>query len=322
MPDLRFSALLQARLATDPQAPAFIHRDGVTTVADFADQVARMVTALRAEGVGPGDRVAVWLVNRVEWLVLLMALARLGAIAAAVNTRYRQEEVAHILRTSGARWLITQCAHQRIDFLATLAELSPAQVPELQQVLLLDGDLPATEGAAQARLGWPVAALDGRQTLPAAHDADLSDPEATVVLFSTSGTTKAPKLVMHPQRTLVDHAQRCATAYRLDAPGACLLTLLPLCGAFGLNSTLAAFAAGAPVVLPPMFEAQDAAASLVCHAVTHCFGSDEMVRRLAETSDAPQPFPSLRFFGFGAFTSQFDAIARVCCQRGIPLHGL
>lgn len=321
MPDLRFSALLQARLATDPQAPAFIHRDGVTTVADFADQVARMVTALRAEGVGPGDRVAVWLVNRVEWLVLLMALARLGAIAAAVNTRYRQEEVAHILRTSGARWLITQCPHQRIDFLATLAELSPAQVPELQQVLLLDGDLPATDAAAQADLGWTVAALEWRQTLPA-KEADLSDPEATVVLFSTSGTTKAPKLVMHPQRTLVDHAQRCATAYRLDAPGACLLTLLPLCGAFGLNSTLAALAGGAPVVLPPMFEAQDAAASLVCHAVTHCFGSDEMVRRLAETSDAPQPFPSLRFFGFGAFTSQFDAIARVCCQRGIPLHGL
>lgn len=265
MPDLRFSALLQARLATDPQAPAFIHRDGVTTVADFADQVARMVTALRVQGIGPGDRVAVWLVNRVEWLVLLMALARLGAIAAAVNTRYRQEEVAHILRTSGARWLITQCPHQRIDFLATLAELSPAQMPELQQVLLLDGDLPATDAAAQADLGWTVAALEWRQTLPA-KEADLSDPEATVVLFSTSGTTKAPKLVMHPQRTLVDHAQRCATAYRLDAPGACLLTLLSLCGAFGLNSTLAALAGGAPVVLPPMFEAQDAAASLVCHA--------------------------------------------------------
>jgi fatty-acyl-CoA synthase len=101
-----------------------------------------------------------------------------------------------------------------------------------------------------------------------------------------------------------------------------LLTLLPLCGAFGLNSTLAALAAGAPVVLPALFEAEEAAALLVRHQVTHCFGSDEMVRRLAETSDAAQPFPSLRFFGFGAFTSNFTEIAQTCCQRGIPLHGL
>lgn len=323
MSDLRFSALMQARLAADPQAPAFVHGEGVTTVAALAQQVQCMTAWLRSAGIGPGDRVAVWLVNRVEWLALLMAAARIGATVAAVNTRYRREEVAHILRTSGARVLVTQQPHQRLDFLAILAGLDPAHVPDLQQVALLGSGSAAPAGVADlaAGLRWPLVALDWQQCTPDAGP-DESNPDATVVLFSTSGTTKAPKLVMHPQRTLVDHALRCATAYCLDAPDACLLTLLPLCGAFGLNSTLAAFAAGAPVVLPALFEAEQAAALLVRHAVTHCFGSDEMVRRLADSSQEAQPFPSLRFFGFGAFTSNFTEIAQACCARGIPLHGL
>lgn len=323
MSDLRFSALMQARLEADPQATAFVHGEGTTTVASLAHQVQCMTAWLRSAGIGPGDRMAVWLVNRVEWLALLMAAGRIGATVAAVNTRYRREEVAHILRTSGARLLVTQLPHQRLDFLAILAGLNPAQVPDLQQIAVLgsDGAVPSSAADLPAGLAWPLAPLNWQQCTPDTRQDD-SDPDTTVVLFSTSGTTKAPKLVMHPQRTLVDHALRCAAAYKLNAPGACLLTLLPLCGAFGLNSTLAAFAAGAPVVLPALFEADEAAALLVRHAVTHCFGSDEMVRRLAESSQAAQPFPSLRFFGFGAFTSNFTEIAQACCARGIPLHGL
>lgn len=323
MSDLRFSALMQARLAADPQAPAFVHGEGVTTVALLEHQVRCMAAWLRSVGIGPGDRVAVWLVNRVEWLALLMAAGRMGATVAAVNTRYRSEEVAHILRTSGARLLVTQLPHQRLDFLAILADLGPAQAPDLQQVAVLGSSSATPAGAADlpAGLAWPLIPLNWQQCPPETGPDD-SDPDTTVVLFSTSGTTKAPKLVMHPQRTLVDHARRCAAVYQLNAPGACLQTLLPLCGAFGLNSTLAAFTAGAPVVLPAMFEADEAAALLVRHAVTHCFGSDEMVRRLAQSSQAEQPFASLRFFGFGAFTSNFTEIAQACCALGIPLHGL
>ena len=323
MSDLRFSALMQARLDADPQATAFVHGESTTTVMSLAHQVQCMTAWLRSVGIGPGDRMAVWLVNRVEWLALLMAAGRIGVTVAAVNTRYRQEEVAHILRTSGARLLVTQLPHQRLDFLSILADLDPARVPDLQQIAVLgsDGAAPSSAADLPAGLAWPLVPLNWQQcTLETGQDD--SDPDTTVVLFSTSGTTKAPKLVMHPQRTLVDHALRCAAAYRLGQPGACLLTLLPLCGAFGLNSTLAAFAAGAPVVLPALFEVDEAAALMVRHAVTHCFGSDEMVRRLADSSEAARPFPSLRFFGFGAFTSNFTEIAQAWCARGIPLHGL
>ena len=64
------------------------------------------------------------------------------------------------------------------------------------------------------------------------------------------------------------------------------------------------------MVLPALFEAEQAAALLVRHAVTHCFGSDEMVRRLADSSQEAQPFPSLRFFGFCAITSNYTEIAQ------------
>ena len=105
MSDLRFSALMQARLDADPQATAFVHGESTTTVMSLAHQVQCMTAWLRSVGIGPGDRMAVWLVNRVEWLALLMAAGRIGVTVAAVNTRYRQEEVAHILRTSG--WIFS-----------------------------------------------------------------------------------------------------------------------------------------------------------------------------------------------------------------------
>lgn len=63
---------------------------------------------LRGQGIGQGDRVAVWLVNRPEWLALMLGLSRIGAVLVAVNTRYRTAELQHILSASGARMLIMQ----------------------------------------------------------------------------------------------------------------------------------------------------------------------------------------------------------------------
>ncbi len=313
----RLSALAAARLAK-PDGLVLVDGERRVNAAEFDLLCRRAAGWLEAQGVGPGDLVAVWLVNRIEWLALLFGLARRGAVLVTVNTRYRSEEVAYLLRKSGARLLVTQASFRRIDFLAILDGVGIAAVDlPLQTVALLD-----THGTAPLTvLGRPVLPID-LASFPPAVAADASDPDATMILFPTSGTTSGPKLVMHPQRTMADHARRCAAVHGLDQEGAVLLAGLPLCGVFGLNSVLAAFAGGAPVVLMDAFEGEQAAALVERHGVTHLYGSDEMHARLMNARPSGLPFPAARVFGFGAFTTSFTDDAKAAWARGIPLHGL
>ncbi len=313
----RFSDLLQDRLDRNPAAVAFVQDDNIVTVASFADLMDRSVAWLKRHNIAAGDRVAIWMVNRVEWLALLFALARIGAIAVSVNTRYRSEEVEQLLKRTRARMLVTHHQIQRIDFLEILSRIDPAALSDLENVAIVGEAAPAGYSACE----WPLITFDVNQ-IEADIGVDGSSPDDVTILFTTSGTTRAPKLVMHPQRTIADHARRCAVAYRLDTADTCLLCMLPLCGVFGLNSTLAGFAADIPVVLQEVFEAKAAAALIVEHRVTHTFGSDEMYQRLCDVSISERPFPTARFFGFGAFTSSFSDVSRQCWRRGMPLYGM
>lgn len=312
------SSLLQRHLSERPDKIAFIADGRSVTFAEF-DRMCRATAAwLTTQGIGRGDRVAVWMVNRIEWLALLFGLARIGAALVAVNSRYRSVELAYILGRSGARLLVLEPQFRGIDFLTVVNELPAAAVGALEGIAVVG--TAACEGH-RTLIGKTVVAFDpSEKTDP--EVPDRSDPEALATLFTTSGTTKAPKLVMHPQRTIALHSARCALAYGFDQPGACLLAAMPFCGIFGLSSVLAGFAAGAPAVVMDTFEPAHAAELLRRHTVTHVFGSDEMYRRIAEASAGDLFFPAARMFGFAAFYPGAAEFARSAWARGIPLLGL
>lgn len=288
--------------------------------AGFESRVRRSVAWLREQDIGPGDRVGVWLVNRIEWLALLFALARIGATLVAINTRYRSSELAYILERSDARLLMMQLDFRGIDFPAVLAGVDGERLSALERIAVVDagGDLPAS------LLGRPTLAFDAfdRADADLAGDAGPGDPDAVTVLYTTSGTTRGPKLVMHTQRSLAVHASHVARDHGLDAPGAGLLGALPLCGTFGLTAVLAAMAGGAPTVLVDAIEAPRLAALLREHALTHAYGSDEMFRRLREVAPGDRPFPAARIFGYAAFLPGSAEFARASWDAGIPLLGL
>ncbi|HYG85430.1 MAG TPA: AMP-binding protein [Azospirillum sp.] len=307
---------LAARLARErPGGTAFIDGDRRWTYAEFEAETRRAAAWLAGHGVGKGDRVAVWLPNGVTWLALLFGLARLGAVVMSVNTRFRSSELEYVLKRSRAAHLILQPGFRRIDFQAIVGGLDPAALPDLRSVVVVG---PAD--AADRILDRPTAALrlDEDRDVP----ADAAEPDLPCILFTTSGTTKGPKLVIHPQRTLVFHSGHVGARWGLDRPGACLLGMLPFCGVFGLNGTLAAFAAGAPVVVLDTFDAERAATLIQEHGVTHTFGSDEMYRRLLQVRPGERPFPSARLFGFAAFQPGAADLAVEAWRRGVPMVGL
>ena len=311
--------LYAAHLRARPDDTALIDEAGPLSYRDFDALCAGAARWLAAQGVAAGDRVAVWLPNRREWLALLFGLARLDATLVAINTRYRSAELEYILARSRARMLIMQPSFRKIDFPAVLAGVAQDALPDLQAIALVDaGDvLPGPvfgrrTVACQFASGAPLAAL----APPAA------DPARPVILFTTSGTTKGPKLVMHSTATLLAHNRQVSRACGLDQPGARLLAALPVCGVFGLNGVLAALHGGAPVVTMDLFDAPRAARLLRDERITHTFGSDEMMRRIADEAPGSRPFPHARVFGFASFSPGAAELVASLQQRGLPLRGL
>ncbi|MFB6462645.1 AMP-binding protein [Bradyrhizobium tunisiense] len=306
---------LQSLIRLEPAAdPAFVFDGTPVSRAGFSDRIEQSAAWLAAQGIGKDDVIAVWLVNRIEWLTLLFAAARLGAVVAAVNTRYRSGDVAHLLRVSGARLLVVEAAFRSIDFAAILADLAKDEVPALQRLAVIGADaIPAH---------WPCVRFDAfDRAYPPAPPAQ-DDIDLPVLLYTTSGTTKGPKLVVHSQRTLASHAVAVAKALRLDPQRHALLAMLPFCGTFGMTSLLGFVAAGATVHVLDAFEAAPALRILSAHKITHSFGSDEMFRRILALTDAPRPFPHLELCGFAAFQPGWRELAAEAETRGLPLFGL
>ena len=305
---------LQSLIRAEAADPAFVFDGTPISRAEFAGKIDQTAAWLAAQGIGRGDVIAVWLVNLIEWIALLFAAARCGAIVAAVNTRYRSAEIAHLLGLSGARLMVVEAAFRSIDFAAILADVARDEVPALQRLAVVGADtIPAH---------WPCVRFDAFEKPYPATPPIQDDVDLPVLLYTTSGTTKGPKLVAHSQRTLATHATSVAHALRLDPRRHALLAMLPFCGTFGMTSLLGFVAAGATVHVLDAFEAAPALTLLGEHRITHVFGSDEMFRRILALSDAPRPFPHLEVCGFAAFQPGWRELAAEAEVRGLPLYGL
>ncbi len=271
---------------------ALMFQDRAISATELADRAARIAGGLAASGVGAGDRVALWLPNRPEWLELHLALARLGALTVAINTRFRAHEVRDLLERSQARALAFAPGFKGIDFEGILGD--------------------AATDAEPIRVGGP--AYDALLEHEPADDA--SAPDAPCVAFTSSGTTGRPKLVVHAQRGIVAHARAVAAGFGYDAPDCVALAMLPLCGVFGYDSALGALAGGARVVLQEAFDAGEAARLVGRHRVTHANGSDAMVLRLLEAA----PDPPLREAGFAAFDGDPRAVVDAADAAGTTAY--
>lgn len=317
-------SIYQSHLEHSPDQTMLIEHDRSISYRQFEDQVSGCANWLSQQGIKSGDHVAVWLVNRTEWLVLLFALARLGATLVAVNTKYRSHELHYILSNSQATALILQLNFLKIDFAEIISAVDPKSLPHLQKIFILD----ASADTPSVLLGHKTVACptDFAITKSSSNQYKDPDPNANAIFFTTSGTTKGPKLVMHTQRSLSTHANHVANGYGLAHPDNKLISGLPFCGTYGLNSCLAAIKAGIPVVIMDFFDVATASELIRQHAVTHIFGSDEMLRMFVQhvnkTGNQAIPFPSLKLFGFASFSPRYVDLANALIPRGFPMQGL
>lgn len=278
--------LLTGVAAGGPDRPAVLVPDnGRRLTYGELDRQARQVAAgLATLGVGHGDRIAVWLPNLPEALVLQFAAARLGAVVVGVNTRFRSAELGAILAASGASCLVMTQGFRDIDFAGILAETE--RRPRL--VIGVGTDTPA--GSRPWSSLFDHGSLDGE----AGTAYDVCN------LFPTSGSTGTPKLATHRQASVVAHARNDAVAFAMG-PGDVSLCALPLCGVFGFNVVMSALAAGSTVLLPAAFDAAESAHAVAEHRVTHWHAADGMMRAVLDV--AASEGLSLRSWREGAYAA-------------------
>jgi len=226
---MNLSRIIERHAQFSPARVA-LHFDGENIrFAQLWARVRRATAVLQGLGVAPGDRIA-WLgLNDPAMLVLLFALARIGAILAPLNYRLAAAEHADILAHAGARLLVFDPQHaQPAQALADAGGLQAVQAGSLG-----DGALDVVPLA-------PPAPFAGADTSP-------------VLLVYTSGTSGKPKGALHTQAGLIWNCINATHAQDLTAADH-VLTALPLFHVGGLCiQTLPALHAGACVTLHSRF---------------------------------------------------------------------
>jgi len=137
------------------------------------------------------------------------------------------------------------------------------------------------------------------------------------VVFTTSGTTSRPKMVLQRQCSIVDHAIDAAALLGYTSDDT-VMAVMPLCGTFGLGSLMAAVAAGSRVIVTD-FELGRTAGLIQSERVTCVNGSDDMFHRLLEHGT---DLSSIRLGGYARFNTSLDGIVERAAEVGATLTGL
>jgi fatty-acyl-CoA synthase len=230
------SSLIERNAAFTPDKAATVFDGAVLGYADFATRIENTARALKAEcNVGRGDRVAILSLNRPDYLVLLYACARLGAMLVPLNWRLAVAEQLFILSDASAKVLVLEQGFAEI-----LAPLAKA-LPETRAVGL---DFTPTHGAAFEAL------LDGASGDGRNPHTDLSCP---LLIVYTSGTTGRPKGAVLRQEALLWNGVMSQHMHGLHSDDH-VLTVLPFFHVGGLNiQTTPALQHGATVTIHARF---------------------------------------------------------------------
>src|SRR5579864_226736 len=111
------------------------HQNVRLTFSQLAVKVESVARGLAGLGLGAGDRIGVWSTNCVEWVLLQLACARIGAVLVNVNPAYRAHELGFVLRKSGMKTLFLLEKDSRSDYRAILQEAIAGQTLPLKHVI-------------------------------------------------------------------------------------------------------------------------------------------------------------------------------------------
>jgi acyl-CoA synthetase (AMP-forming)/AMP-acid ligase II len=232
-----------------------------------------LAAALAELGVEAGDRVAVNLPNCPEWIIALLAVARLGAVVVPINPRLNYHELKYQLRHAEVSLVLTMERRHGVDFLQLFEDML-AELPDLQYLVTVgEEDLWYDDRIFQFE--DLLSSGEGRPVPTPRELVETSD----LALLYTSGTMGKPKGVRLSHRAVVETAVRTSEVVEAS-PDDRVFAALPLFVIFGFGVAVGTLVAGATLVLQEEFDAPSALRLLEEQRVTILHGVPTMFHLL------------------------------------------
>ncbi|MCX5916517.1 MAG: AMP-binding protein [Deltaproteobacteria bacterium] len=274
---------------------ALIFRDRRLTWGELHLLVERLTLAFIHLGIRRGDMIAILFPNRPEFIISLLATARLGAIAVPISERLRRKEVEYILRQTEAKAAVSVSEFWGFSFSDLFQELRQA-IPTLKHVIVSGPKRHAQEMVLEDLLNQ-----EWEKRYPAHYyrDAYLKDfpvePDDLLEIIFTSGTTGNPKGVMHTHNTRCRSALGTATSIQLQ-PDDIWLIMVPLSHTTALvNAFYASVIKGSCQVLLETWNVEEAMKEITRNRVTLPVGVPTMPIMMLQRPDFDQyDFSSVR----------------------------
>ncbi len=284
-------------------------RDGATGVSyeELSGAAREFAAALVSTGLEPGDRVAIWSSNSLEWVVAALGIFSAGLVLVPVNTRFKGIEAADMLVRSRARALITATDFLGNDYV-TMLEDTGFTLPDLDTVIVAHGP---TTGRATDWHGFLARATPEMRAEVGRRMVALGPDDPSDILF-TSGTTGVAKgVVMTHGRTLAVATDWVAMT-GLTA-GDAYLMVNPYFHMFGLKAgILAAVASGATMLPEPVFDVDRVLSRVAAEQVTVLPGPPTLYQAILDHPDRDRhDLSSLRVAVTGAADIPVQLIRRI-----------
>jgi long-chain acyl-CoA synthetase len=241
--------MLANAVARRPGGIALITGDETVTYSELDALVGRVAGGLKAIGVEKGDRVAMVIGNSIEFVVVMFAVARLGAVSVPLNIRHQLAENRHIIEDCKARVVV----HEQ-DL--------PDKVPA-------PNTLPSLKHAIAVRRDGAAAPLADLLHAPPVTTATEVDEEEAATILYTSGTTGRPKGAMLTHFSTIHSVIHYEWVMELTADDRCLLAvpMSHVTGVIALIDTMVHVSG--TLVIMPAFKAADFIDLAARHRITY-----------------------------------------------------
>ncbi len=181
------------------------------TWGEFDKKANRFCNLLLSRGIKKGDRVAILLMNSIEWLPVYFGVLKAGALAVPLNYRYTAEEIKYCLKLSDSNVLVFGP-----EFIGRVEEICD-RIPDVKYTFYVGEDCPTFAESYDELVTY---------CSTKAPNIALSDDDDAAVYFS-SGTTGFPKAILHAHRSLV-HAAKTEQAHHSQTKDDVFLCIPPL----------------------------------------------------------------------------------------------
>jgi long-chain acyl-CoA synthetase len=305
IPEIPFGEMLWESAQRFPEKTAVVFQGQAISYRELDGLANSCANALAKLGVKKGDRVALYMTNRPEYIISLYGIARLGAVFTPMNPTYKEGEIEYQLNDAEASVLIVQ------ESLYPLVRNARPQLPSLREIIIVGQ---RAEGGTQ-RFRDLI-----RQSSPKhPPQPTLNWTEDLVALPYSSGTTGLPKGVMLTQQNLVANNLQFISSGRITEQDT-LLIFLPFYHIYGIMLLGGGLYAGATLVIMEAFDLERSLMLAQQYGVTLYYAVPPILVALDNSSRVTQySFPRMRYIMVGAAPLVPDVAQRVQEKIQVPV---